>query len=220
MARLLTRAELARLAGVSAMAVTKRCAKELAPACEGKRVDVDHPSVVVWLKSKDRAPPSPAEAATNRSAAPTAERRSGASKGGRPRRLPVHDDDEDEVERFLDMTLREIVDHYGTLTKFKDWLFARKTIADIVDKELKNNEARGLLISRELVQTHIFGAMENAFKRLVTDTPKAMARRIHGAVKSGQSVEESERVIREMVSSQLRPMKAQAARKLRDAAAE
>lgn len=46
---LVTRAQLARLAGVSRPAVTQACRDRLAAACEGRCVDTKHPSVVAWL---------------------------------------------------------------------------------------------------------------------------------------------------------------------------
>jgi hypothetical protein len=53
---LVTRSELARLAGVSKTAITKACRSgyQLAPACVGRQLDADHPAVAAYL-DRDRA---------------------------------------------------------------------------------------------------------------------------------------------------------------------
>src|SRR6185295_18342658 len=65
MPRLVSRADLARRAKVSRPALTKQCQKALAPACQGDRVDIDHPAVQAFLKAhgvEDK--PAPARAPT------------------------------------------------------------------------------------------------------------------------------------------------------------
>lgn len=48
---LISRAALARLAGVTRAAVTKACRDRLAPACIGPRVDLSDPSTVAYLSA-------------------------------------------------------------------------------------------------------------------------------------------------------------------------
>lgn len=217
MAYLVSRAELARQAGCSAMAVTKRCRLDLAPACVGKRVDLEHPVVVAWLKSRDRAAPSAPEPAKTAPAMPTTI--------PRYQRPPPEDDDEQQLSVDLTWTLGELVERFGSKedrgsscpAALKDWLSCAKLVVDIRDKSLKNDETAGALVSREFVKTHVFGAIESAFKRLVTDSPKVIARRIHAASKADQSVEDSEATVRELISSQLIPMKQKVIKAIRDA---
>src|SRR4051812_16804021 len=78
MPRPVSRAELARLFGVSRPAVTKRCQGAWAAACEGDRVDLDHPLIQAAAKKKGidigapaRAPTLPAKKAKAAPAAPT-----------------------------------------------------------------------------------------------------------------------------------------------------
>lgn len=61
MSSLLTRVQFAELAGVTPAAMTKACApgKALAPACNGKRIDISHPAAVAYLAA-DRGKPIPA----------------------------------------------------------------------------------------------------------------------------------------------------------------
>lgn len=234
MARLVSRSELARLAGVSPAAITKACKSQIALACVGKRVDLDHPAALAYLRSKGAsAPPAPAPTATGARpkkaaakptrARPETKNDAGAEPANRRRstrktKLPEPgelnaDDDEDQ----LDLTLRDIYERFGTKTAFKDWLAAVKTIADIREKELKSDETEGRLIERELVKTHVFGAIEAGNRRLLGDSPKTIARRLYALAKSGAPVEEAEAVVREIISSQLKPVKTTAVRVLRNA---
>lgn len=51
-----SRATLAKMAGVSRAAITKACRTQLAPACIGPRVDIDHPSTKEYLSNRTPAP--------------------------------------------------------------------------------------------------------------------------------------------------------------------
>lgn len=235
MPRLVSRAELARLAGVSGAAVTKACKGQLAAACEGKRVDIDHEAVRRYLEGKGAAPPSaePAspsdagdhgfgpEAPPSSPVRSKAQRRRPAPETSEPpaARFVTSIDqlDQSDIDRMEDLTLREITDRFGTVTAFKDWLDARKKLSDIREKDLKNEEAEGQLIARDLVEHHVFGAIENANRQLLADAPKTIARRLYAMARSGATMEEAERVVRDIISSQLRPVKATAARVLRNA---
>lgn len=86
MPRPVSRADLARLLGVSRPAITKRCARDLAPACDGDRVDLDHPAVkaaamargIKIPKAPPPAPPRPIAVAAATDDAPTAKPKLGA----------------------------------------------------------------------------------------------------------------------------------------------
>lgn len=122
-----------------------------------------------------------------------------------------------DVEQYADWTLRQISDQFGTVTAFKDWLDARKKQVSVREKELKNWEAEGMLISRDAVRTHVFGHIEGVNRRLLQDVPKTIARRVYALARSDTPVEDAERLVREILSSELRPMKERVARTLRDA---
>lgn len=221
MARLETRSALARLAGVSPAAITKACKGQLAGACTGKRIDLDHASVQEYLAKKGVTSTPPPVAPARRRETPPAPRPGKTKKRGRPSPAPKpsvdRSADDEDPESFLDMTLRDLTERFGTETAFKDWLDARKKIADIREKDLKNDETDGRLIPRDLVRTHLFGAIEAGNRRLLGDSPKTIARRIYALAKSGAPVEEAESVVREIVSSQLKPVSDTAARVLRNA---
>lgn len=235
--RLISRAELSRLAGVSDVAISKACKGRLAAACQGKMVDADHAAVLEYLAGKGKKPLSPGSAPAELAPPGDSRRRrkahepkKRATKTKRSDPAPTSDvlDEDDEGalasvdlsetgEPSDDWTLRRITDVYGTHTKFIRWLDARKKLADIKEKDLKNEETEGKLIERELVKTHVFAAIDSVFRRLLSDSPKKLARTIYAAAKSGRPVEEAEKLIRDDISSQLTPLKLRAAQVLRGA---
>lgn len=121
-----------------------------------------------------------------------------------------------DVEQYADWTLRQIADQFGTVIAFKDWLDARKKQVQIREKELRNSEIEGTLISREAVRTHLFSHIDETNRRLLQDVPKTIARRVYALARSDTPVEDAERLVREILSSELRPVKERVARTLRD----
>ena len=122
-----------------------------------------------------------------------------------------------DVEEYADWTLRQISDQFGTVTAFKDWLDARKKQVAIREKELRNSEIEGTLIPRDAVRTHVFGHIDGVNRRLLQDLPKTIARRVYALARSDTPVEDAERLVREILSSELRPLKERVARTLREA---
>lgn len=235
MARPTTRSDFARRAGVSPAAITKACKGILKPACIGTRLDLDHPASIAYLKSKgkDADPPGKPSKPQKRRAEQTASRPTTTSEAGsepprRPRptrKSPASPPAEleravvtsAEIESYAYLSLEELTQRFGTAIVFRDWLDARKKISEIREKDLKNDETEGRLIERELVRTHVFGAIEASNRRLLGDAPKTIARRLYALAKSGAAVEEAEKVAREIIASQLKAVKATAVRVLRNA---
>jgi hypothetical protein len=122
----------------------------------------------------------------------------------------------DDIEQYADQSLRWLTERFGTATAFVDWLDARKTISDIRAKDLKNDELAGRLISRDLVKAHVFGAIENANRRILGDASTTITRRLYSAARSGATVEEADAIVREILSQTLHPVKATASRVLRE----
>lgn len=120
-----------------------------------------------------------------------------------------------EIEGLEHLTLEELIEQYGTLTAFREWLDARKKLADLRGAELKNEETVGRLVERDFVRRHVFGAIEAGNRRLLGDTPKTVARRLYALARSDAPVEEAEKVVREILASQLQIVKVDAARSLR-----
>lgn len=242
MSRLVTRAEFASLAKVSKAAITKACGAALAPAGEGQRIDIDHPAAVAYLArrgvgvpepvedtpapvrtdraktkstkrkpSRPRAPTAPAPVPTAQEAVDDGAETSDAGSG--PVRIVSHD--VTDVSAVADMTIRQVVAKWGTVTAFKDWLLSLRMIADVHAQNLKNAQADGKLISRDLVTTRIMGALESSNRRLLTDAPKTIARELYAAARANVPLEEGEQRVRRVIESQLRPAREAASRALR-----
>lgn len=237
MAQLISRAAYSRLAGISDAAVSKLCKGRLAPACVGKRIDVDHPAARAHLAEKGKSapapmgsppagavrskPPPPLRPRPDKSAAEKAPkpttRRPPEPKVAPPEDEPLQQVTKEDIERYAHLSLTALTKRFGTATAFRDWLTAHKAIEDIREKRLKNDEAEGRLIPREPVKVHIFGAIDAVLVRLLRDAPKTIARRLYALAKSEAPVEQAEATTREILSSLLKPVKANAARVLRNA---
>lgn len=235
--QLYSQIEFARMAGVSKQAVAKACKATLAPACKERRVDADHPAAIDYLARHGAGKPEPLDRAVRPRSAqgrpnmptPAAESAHGApddaaSAATGASATPANDTKDPvrlvsrevrNVHEIADMTIRQVVAKFGTVTAFKDWLVCLRKIEDVCEKNLRNAEKNGNLISANLVRTHIMGAIEFGNQRLLTDSPKTLARMLYAAAKSGVPIEEAELMVRENISSHLRPVQETAARLLR-----
>lgn len=221
---LVSRRELARRAGKTAAAVTAQCRPggHLHEAIVGDRIDASHPAAVAWI----------AGPATPKKASKKATKKKAAKKAAK-KKVTASQPSEDEpssnvlaikledlpglrgIEDLADQTLRYICQHFGTGRALKDWLDARKKIEDVRHAELDNGRLEDTLVSRERVKTAVFGIIEASNRRLLQDFPKAAVRRLYGACRAGQPPEEAERILRDLISAQLTPVKAQAQKALR-----
>lgn len=210
--RLISRVELARLGSRSPAAVTKACRPggELHPATVGKRVDVDHPAAVKWLSRTDGVTPKTEAPPQYPEPAPTAPPHSELA-GDQAERLAAAMADAGPVDAAeleeLHAHLAPLLARFGTSTAFKDYLAALKTIVEIREKDLKNAEARGRLISRDLVAVHVFGYLEATSRRLLTESVSTIARRCFADAKAGRTVQEAERTVHDIISTQLKTQK-------------
>lgn len=117
----------------------------------------------------------------------------------------------EDVARLI-RALRPIVQRFGTRRGFKDWLVALKDLEEIRKRRLDNEETEGRLISRDLVKTHIFGAIDGSHRRLLSDVPKTASRLLYAMAKTQEPVEVAEQRLRDIISTILKPVKATAAR--------
>lgn len=220
MARLVSKSEAARIAGVSAPAVTKACRRLLAPALVADRLDIDHPAFGAYLAARGRTTPEPDATPTDAPKTPTPESSPPMASAKRRRErepeptAPPPKATGEELDAYASV-LRPIIARFGTRRNFRDWLLSLKDIEVIREKTLANEETEGRLISRELVRTHVIGAIEAGNRRLLNDSPKTIARRLYAAAKSGVAVEEAEQTVREIIGSHLEPVKRAAAKQLR-----
>jgi hypothetical protein len=236
MPQLVSRADAARLKGVSGAAITKACRKQLAPALVDGRIDLEHEAARGYFGATLTQRPAASAPSAPTDDAPTSETKTepsaaGAPTKGRkakppapdaptaprpPKESPPPTDTVKELDEYSSLLL-PLVKRFGTARSFRDYLASLKEIETIREKLLGNDETEGRLISRELVKTHVLGAIEAGNRRLLSDAPKTIARRVFAAAKGGGTVEDAEQLVREIIGSHLKPVATTASRLLRNA---
>tara|TARA_R110002153_G_C13332612_1_gene498625 strand:- start:42409 stop:43290 length:882 start_codon:yes stop_codon:yes gene_type:complete len=287
-----SKAEFAKLAGVTPAAVTKAVLYKLAGAMVGNRIDIGHESAIDYISKKARANPKSGgdgvdilydealekcEAAGNWSAsfiqrelevsyarasdlrdalknqelkpelapepikAEPVKKKEAArvisgseaaritkkdeaieraaeeleneevTKGSTLHEVPVN------IESFADMTLRELIQRFGTDSAFVDWLKATQIIEAINEKRLKNAQTQGNLVSRELVKIGVIEPLDAVHIKLLTDGSKTITRRVTAMHDSGRGLDEIEAFVKDQITSFIRPVKAKVARALKNA---
>lgn len=123
----------------------------------------------------------------------------------------------DDIQAFADMTIRELIQRFGTDTAFCDWLKATKSIEDINEKRLKNAQTKGDLISRVLVREHIIDTFNSAHLRLMKDGSKSIAAGVVSKHAGGADLPEIEAFVSDIVGSFIKPIKNKISRVLKNA---
>lgn len=91
----------------------------------------------------------------------------------------------EDLEDLGAMTLREVVERFGTLRALSDAVKARKDFADMKVKESAAAQRRGQLVNRALVSAIIVPLIDLAFRRLVGEMPTALTEQIIARVLAG-----------------------------------
>lgn len=123
----------------------------------------------------------------------------------------------DNIAEYADMTLRDLIDQFGTDLRFNDWLKAIKAIEDVREKRLKNAEREGELIPRDLVRIHIIAKFDAAHTTLLTDVARTIARRVASMAKADADINECERFVEETMGKTIKAAKASISRVLANA---
>ena len=217
--RLLSKAAFAKTLGLSSSGVGKALREgALRKASVSGRVDANHPDAVAYAeKHRKKAERRKADLKSENGPSTTSSTDPAQTSNGDGALRELISDAGLDISRYADMTLRELVENFGSVRALKDWLEALKKIEDIREKRLNNEEVQKQLISRELVKTHVFGFLEAGNRRLLGDTPKTIARRLFGLARSDAPIEEAEKLVREIIGSQLDPQKKRVAKLLREA---
>lgn len=123
----------------------------------------------------------------------------------------------EDIQTFVDMTLRELITRYGTDTRFVDWLRAAKLIEEINDKRLKNASAKNELISKSLVQKNVIDVFNAAHLKLMKDGAKSIAAGAVSKHVSGAELIDIERYVSDILGSFVSPVKSKIKRSLENA---
>lgn len=202
---LVTKSAFSRVAGVSAAAVSKaaRVGFLKKAVCQGK-IDTESETARAYLRQKGIDPGDAFSDRTQVNPAPP----------GVMITLPSGQTDPKEFEG---KTLSELCALFGTDSRFKVWMEARKKITDIEKNEIANEKAKGLLVSRDLIKKGVVDPIDAAFATLLTDTAKTIAIRATAMAKSGSEMEDIKSFVVDQISSVIRPAKTKAIKILREA---
>lgn len=145
-----------------------------------------------------------------------------AARREKMKAAPAAENDEplgvpDNIAEYADMTIRQIVEKFGTDTRFVDWLKAVKAIEDIQEKRLKNEQTQGNLVQRDLIRVGIIEPLNTAHVKMMTDGAKAISVRVPAMAAAGATVSEMEHYISDQISSYIRPVAAKVERVIKNA---
>lgn len=121
-------------------------------------------------------------------------------------RKPDDSWNKDELEN---LTLRQILQRFGSVPGFKQYVDSLRAIAEYQQRDLRVQQARGTLIDRDFVEYKLFAMVDLAFQRLLTDMPDSLGKQIVSRVQSGGDnlAIEVQNMIKERVSQILEDMK-------------
>jgi hypothetical protein len=207
------------MCGVTPQAINKAIKGVLEPALVGGRIDLDHENAVEYLNRTDRGSVKqsgkPADYVRGHAAKKNKEKaESLKSMAEDPADGKIHEVPAD-IEAFADMTLRELIERFGTETAFCDWLKATKEIESINEKRLKNAQTMGDLVSRDLIKVGIIEPIDSAHIKLLTDGAKTISVRAIALHEAGKSSGEIEKFVSEQMTSFIRPVKSKVSRIMR-----
>lgn len=122
----------------------------------------------------------------------------------------------ENIAHLSDMTLREIIQKFGTQYRLLDYLSALQKIEQVREKQIKNAEAEGRLVSKDLVQVGVIDVFNAAHLRLMTDGAKTLAAGVLSKSKAGAELSEIEAYAADIVGQFIRPVKAKIAKSMAD----
>lgn len=198
----------------------------------GNRIDLDHEIAQEYLREKTAA-----RLERERTGKPKPGRKPKSKPKGRPGRKPKPKSKPDQpsspspgtswsdsgslleipndIEELADLTLRQLIDKFGTDVRFHDWLKAIKEIEMVNEKRIKNAQNQGRLVSRQLVETGVIDVINAAHLRLMVDGAKTITAAVLSKHQAGISEQDIEAYVSDTVGSFIRPIKAKVQRNLK-----
>jgi len=200
----------ARMAGVSPAAITKACGRQLLEAVTGKYIDAAHPSAVEYLGSKVHG--ATKKKTTKKKATkakPTKAKPKAKPKPTKKKSSNAMDFVPSNIREYADMSLRELVNMFGTDVGFKAWLDASVKIEELKTKQIKNAVELKDLIKWDLVERAFIVPVNELFVKLLTDCVDSVTSQCMTAAKAGDTKEACEKQVREKIESFLLQLKKQ-----------
>lgn len=120
----------------------------------------------------------------------------------------------ESIEKYADMTLRDLCEKFGTAPRFKDWLGSMKDITMIQERQLKTEQIKGNLVSRDVVHRFIVDPVNAAHLKLLRDGSQTIAVRAAAMCEAGAGHSEIKRLVEDTIGSFIKPMKSKVSRAL------
>jgi hypothetical protein len=127
------------------------------------------------------------------------------------------DDDEymiDDLEtgrrdliEFGEMKINWLVARFGTAPECLTWVKAMHEMEKVRERRIKNDQKTRQLVSRELIKMGLIDPIEETWTRMLTDGSKTEAIQAYAMAKSGRTVDDIEKFIRENKSRFIRVAK-------------
>ena len=219
MGPLIRKKDLAKLAGLTAGAVTQAISSgRIKHALVGGKIDSEHPETIEFIKG-GRLRVEQNAAGRKKTGFGSPKLRQSDINYNLPVRSPEFISDRiieipEDLRHCVDMSLRQIIEIYGTAPTFKEWLSAVAQIDKIYKVRLENAAKEGTLVSRELVQQGVIDPFDGAHRNLLADGSRTLVTELTAMIKSGDTREDCESYARDKMSSFLKSAKATALRSL------
>lgn len=215
--QIISKAALARWAGVSRAAVTKACKGPLFDAASSQGVNVEHPIVREWLANHgihELPEPGPDKPKPKRQRKKPDQAQPEPVRPARTTPPPQTTTTPYDLKDLEDLTVREVVMRYGSVDGFKRFVESLKNIAEYKHRELRVRQQRGDLIERKDVAGLVFPMIEVAFARLVSDVPESVSKMVVARVEAGgpETSADVTQLIRDANSRVLKNLKQSASR--------
>lgn len=113
----------------------------------------------------------------------------------------------DDIREMGNYSLNDIISVFGTKENFKIWVEATKKMEDITALRIKNENALGELVSRELVLKAFIAPLDGLFTRILTDGSKVVVKELKNFFELDRSLEECEERYKKILSGFIVPTK-------------
>jgi len=174
---LVTKSEFARMTGVSVSAITYISNGRLRQIVHDGKIDITHPDAILYME---------------RCLAKTLTGGTGMPRiVDAPTTAAAPADVPEDFRELADLTLREIIEQYGTEARFLGFLKASHEIEKVHEARLKNAEREGELVTRDLVLRGVIEPYDTAHTKLLTDGARKIATRLKAKYDAGMSVEDA-----------------------------
>ena len=202
--------EIADILGVTRQAIQKLCRKggKFEPALnDKKKINRWHPIIVQHKADLDE-----------RNAAKGIIPQAGKVEKQAVKKTATHINTEVTFQEIEDLTVKEVVERYGGMIGFKNFVDALKSMSDWKAKETKYQEIRGKLVSINPVADSLFSILNTCLRWIVGEYPVSITDRLIAIAKSDRDTARIEiiELQEEELSKRIKETKEDVTRKLRD----